>query len=213
MMNPMHRQPPGSAGPSATPTRRAVLMPVMVALAAVTLVAAYLYWQELTRLPAPFGMIGTLAHPGATDGGMPDEGYGYESDPMRLPGTDAAQLLRIHPGDRELSAAEMVLPACEGAVNVMGLRRMAEGLVEEMSFYVVPGGDAEAVRLACRAAAEAAGFEPQPGGQGASELFARVAPPRHNPHAPPVRQMLVLRVSTHDQEVRTMVWLRYPMSR
>ncbi len=197
----------------AKPTRRSVLMPVLVALAGVTVVAAYLYWEEMTRMPPPVGRIGTLAQsmpPGEDPSGRAGEDW------SSLMPTDGQRLLAVHPGDRSLSPTEAALPPHPQAQGFMGVRRTAEGIVEEYAFYRVPGVDIEAVRVHCRQAALAAGFVPVDSAAVASTsmLFTRLDPPDRGGDMP-TQQTLIVRASVREGEVRTTAWLRYaiPSSR
>jgi hypothetical protein len=209
MLNPHKQRQPDEP----KPTRRSVLMPVLVALAGVTTVAAYLYWQDMTRLPRPIGHIGTLTYPGSEGRGYESYGSEHLSDTLT---TDPKRLLSIYPGDRPLMPAEAVLPPHPQSADFMGVRRSAEGLIEELTVYNVAGAEAEAVRAHCREAALAAGFTPLPTATAsdagrATELFTRVAAPA--PGDPRVLQTLVVRITPRGDEVRAVVWLRYPMSR
>lgn len=208
MLNPHHSLPPAEP----MPTRRSVLMPMLVALAGVSIVSAYLYWGKMTRIPPRVSRIGTLAYTG-------NDGHGSYTDPSdattpgwsSLMATDPQQLLAVHPGDRALLPAEAVLVPHPHAQHFMGVRRTAEGLTEELVFYRVPGIEAQAVRQHCRNAALAAGFAAQPGGTSKdTDLYTRAYAPASD--RPAVEQTLIVRVTTRGDAVRTIVWIRYAMT-
>lgn len=194
------------------PTRRAVLMPVLAALAGITVVAAYVYWQQANRPMRVLPRMGTLALPGTTGEGMVPPGG---SDLAALLSTDDQRALLSHPSDVPLPAGECVIPPGEDATAFLGVRREAEGLVEEIAHWRVPGDDAAGVHRALLDAAHARGFTPlgptRTSERSVNLVLTATAPPRRDPRGPAVTQTLVLRTVARDGQVRILAWLRYAM--
>ena len=111
-----------------------------------------------------------------------------------------ASPLAMNPQRQPLDREPLGLAPPPGAVPLERFRTVGGGLVDEVSFWRVPGGDAEALTKHYRDAADTAGLAPLATASGGSLLFTDPSNPG---------RALTVRLDPRRDGVHVTVWLRY----
>ena len=111
-----------------------------------------------------------------------------------------ASPLALNPQRQPLDREPLGLAPPPGAVGIDRFRTVGGGMVDEVSFWRVPGGDAEALAVYYKKAADTAGLAPLATSPGGSLLFT-------DPKNP--GRALTVRLDPRRADVHVTVWLRY----